>query len=75
MHKLDEIGIKKVTFWCDSQIVLNFHKTTKTFISYRVKEIKSLVDNKTWKYCTTDENPVDLFTQGITTKNFKTNEL
>ena len=47
-HILDEIGNMKVTFLCDSQIVLNWLASTKplkTFIANRVKEIKSSVDN------------------------------
>lgn len=40
-----------------------------------MKKIKSLVDTKIWQYCSIFENPAYLFTQGIKTKNFKTNKL
>ena len=40
----------------------------------RIKEIK-LVENQTWRYCSTENNPADLLTRRMTAKNFAENKL
>ena len=67
LDNIDNVGIDKINFWSDSQIVLSWissSKPLKKFISNRVKEIKSLVPNQTWRYCPTESNPADLLTRG-----------
>lgn len=68
-HLQENLGIKDIIFWCDSQIVLNWitsSKPQKKFISNRVREIKENIQTQQWRYCPTDSNPADLLTRGTT---------
>ena len=68
----------RVNLWSDSQIVLKWISSTKPlkkFVANRVKEIKELIENSTWRYCPTEHNPADLLTRGLTAKHFVENTL
>ena len=77
-HLQTTLTCSNITLWSDSQIVLQWIKTTKTlkrFVSNRINEIKKLTDNCEWKYCPTNYNPADLLSRGMTTKQFKESTL
>ena len=77
-HLLSALECKSATLWSDSQIVLQWLKSTKPlkrFISNRVKEIHDLTASYEWKYCSTTVNPADLLTRGITSQQLKSNTL
>jgi len=71
-------NICDITLWSDSQIVLNWLSTSKSFnrfVKNRVQEIHLLTEDYTWKYCPTDDNPADLLTRGIPASQFTNNTL
>ena len=77
-HVSKILGNTHITFWCDSQIVLSWlysSKTLKPFIANRLAEIRELVGNKTWRYCPTEFNPADCLTRGMSSIQFKQNEM
>ena len=77
-HLRDTLEYKDITLWSDSQIVLQWLKTSKLlkrFISNRIGEIKQLTINCNWKYCPTNCNPADLLTRGMNAKQFMENSL
>ncbi|MCP4991708.1 MAG: hypothetical protein GY928_38295, partial [Colwellia sp.] len=72
------LEIAKVHLWCDSQIALcwlHSHKVLPVYVNNRVDEIKSLLPNAVYRYVATKENPSDLITRGVTTKQLKTSAL
>ncbi|CAG2233938.1 unnamed protein product [Mytilus edulis] len=73
-HLQTTLTCSNITLWSDSQIVLQWIKTTKTlkrFVSNRINEIKKLTDNCEWKYCPTNYNPADLLSRGDKSKHPK----
>ncbi|MCG8047808.1 MAG: hypothetical protein N0E48_19650 [Candidatus Thiodiazotropha endolucinida] len=77
-HIMDSIQVESLFLWTDSQIVLHWLQTTrplKTFTANRIREINDLIENRKWKYCPTAENPADLLTRGITSKQFRTSSI
>ena len=40
-----------------------------------MKEIKSLTNGHTWRYCPTKDNPADILSRGISRQQFNDNEL
>ncbi|MCP4253045.1 MAG: hypothetical protein GY775_06490, partial [Candidatus Scalindua sp.] len=72
------LEIAKVHLWCDSQIALCWlcsRKVLPVYVNNRVDEIKSLLPNAVYRYVATKENPSDLITRGVTTKQLKTSVL
>ena len=66
----DKMHITSRILWSDSQIVIHWIKSDKKlpiFITNRVKEINSLRCDV--KYCPTKENPADLLTRGMSTRD------
>ena len=58
-----------VFIWTDSQIVLHWVHSKKTlpqFVSSRVTEIHNVLPSASWRFCSTNDNPADLLTRGIT---------
>jgi hypothetical protein len=57
-------------FWCDSTTALSWIKTSATefkpFVSVRVAEIQESQPNAAWNYITSEANPADALTRGIT---------
>ncbi|VDH97053.1 Hypothetical predicted protein [Mytilus galloprovincialis] len=69
-HLQTTLKCSNITLWSDSQIVLQWIKTTKTlkrFVSNRINEIKKLTDNCEWQYCPTNYNPADLLSRETNT--------
>lgn len=70
---LESLNIKvPVFFWSDSQVVLHWLKTEpnilETFVANRVSKIQLLTDNYTWNYVRSNNNPADIASRGISTK-------
>lgn len=65
---------KRVFFWSDSTIVLQWLKTEahtlKTFVSNRVSEIQLNTKNCEWKHVPSQDNPADLISRGKFPKEF-----
>ena len=58
-----------VFMWTDSQIVLYWihgKKTLPQFVSSRVSQIHNVLPSVSWRFCSTNDNPADLLTRGIT---------
>ncbi|KAL5009405.1 hypothetical protein ScPMuIL_014986 [Solemya velum] len=73
----NNVDVSEVSFWCDSQIVINWissNKQLKQFIQNRVIEIKDLSGGNIWRYCPTCDNPADFLTRGIPISKFKGNK-
>ncbi|CAC5423702.1 unnamed protein product [Mytilus coruscus] len=65
-HVKSALQIEDITFWSDSQIVLQWLSTSKQlkrFIRNRVTEIRKLTNTQEWRHCTTEDNPADLLTK------------
>jgi ribonuclease HI len=74
---LNQLNIKKITLWSDSQIVLhwiNSQKKLPQFVQNRVTTIKNgpFTD---MKYCPTEDNPADQLTRGLTYTEFSQSSL
>lgn len=58
----------KVTFWCDSTIVLHWLNTPshllKTFVANRVVEIRELTGSHVWRHVRSEDNPADAISRG-----------
>ena len=64
--------------WTDSQIVLYWIRSSKKlpqFVSHRVAEINQSIPSASWNYCSTNDNPADLLTRGLTFDQFKSSLL
>lgn len=78
----DPVGISlKIFLWGDNQVVhfwiskVDGHP--RQFITYRVKKIRqfNLRRAATWRYITTDQNPADLLSRGVSLADFKNSAL
>ncbi|CAC5415044.1 unnamed protein product [Mytilus coruscus] len=68
----------KAILWSDSQIVLHWILSSKTFgrfVQNRVLDIKETTQNYDWKYVPTESNTADLQTRGISSTQFKESTL
>ncbi|CAG2213730.1 unnamed protein product [Mytilus edulis] len=77
-HVKSVLHIEDITFWSDSQIVLQWLSTSKQlkrFIRNRVTEIRKLTNTQEWRYCPTKDNPADLLTRGLSVSQFEKNTL
>ena len=77
-HVQNVLECTNVTFWSDSQIVLQWLKTSKPlkkFVSSRIQEINEITKGYEWRYCPTLSNPADLLTRGISAKMLIENKL
>ena len=77
-HVKKAVPCEKIVFWSDSQIVLYWLKSPKKlnrFVTNRVIEINELTSGYPWRYCPSEENPADLLTRGITSRQFQDSTL
>ncbi|XP_076089954.1 uncharacterized protein LOC143061985 [Mytilus galloprovincialis] len=77
-HVKSVLHIENITFWSDSQIILQWLSTSKQlkrFIRNRVTEIRKLTNTQEWRYCPTKDNPADLLTRGLSASQFEQNTL
>ena len=65
-----KINFNKCYFYSDSQIVLSWVRGSvnkwKLFVANRVSEIQQLTDINDWHHVSTDQNPADLISRGLT---------
>ncbi|GFW49835.1 integrase catalytic domain-containing protein [Trichonephila clavipes] len=70
--------IKKIILWSDSTIVLYWIKGSaskcKPFVSNRISEIQENTDPASWRHCSGKQNPADLLTRGVTSKELVNSE-
>jgi len=65
--------------WSDARVVLAWIKAHPsrwaTFVANRVATIQELIPEKRWRYVSTQQNPADLATRGISVDEFKDKSL
>ena len=63
----DDIEVKDILCWSDSQISLAWIKDInsefKTFVQNRLIAIRNNVHPDNWKYCSTNDSPADIITK------------
>ena len=68
---LDELDIDGLVarFWVDSMIVLGYirndTKRFRTYVANRVKKIRDMTEKDAWSYVSTDDNPADDASRGL----------
>ncbi|KAF6771256.1 hypothetical protein AHF37_10324 [Paragonimus kellicotti] len=71
-------GVKSVTLWTDSMIVLQLIRNTssrfETFVANRLSSIHDLSSPDDWRYVDTKRNPADLASRGMHPKDQRTRE-
>lgn len=64
-----DMNIRKITYWCDSQITLAWIAGEpykwKIFISNRVAEIQQLTRPNQWRHVASKENPADIISRCV----------
>lgn len=73
-----QLKIDGVRFWLDSKTALSWIQNKgewKQFVRHRVNEILKLTVKGDWAYCSTEENPSDLGSRGVTASQLKKDEL
>ncbi|XP_055924489.1 uncharacterized protein LOC129956586 [Argiope bruennichi] len=70
--------LERIILWSDSTIVLHWIKCSaskyKQFVSNRVIEIPEITNPSNWRHCSGKQNPVDMLTRGISSKDLITSE-
>ena len=73
------LNVSDVVFWSDSVDVLwwlrNASRRFKPFVANRVAEIQSLTSSNQWRYVSTENNPADLATRGVTASGLACSEI
>ncbi|XP_015769363.1 PREDICTED: uncharacterized protein LOC107347901 [Acropora digitifera] len=73
------LNISDSVFWSDSVDVLwwlrNAIRSFKPFLANRVAEIQSLCSSNQWRYISTENNPADLATRGVTASGLACSEI
>lgn len=74
-----KIKFKRVTFWYDSTIVLNWINKPPykldTFEANRISEIQTSTNPHDWRHVSTTENPADVLSRGQMPADFLNNQL
>ena len=74
----NELEFSAVHLWCDSQIDLYWltsDKVLPVYVRNRVDEISSLLPDVLFHYVPSKENPSDLVTRGVTSKELRNSSL
>ena len=72
----DELDLENVTetFWTDSQVVLGYiandARRFHVFVANRVQQIRNHSDPSQWNYVSSNENPADEASRGVTVEEF-----
>jgi hypothetical protein len=73
-----ELDIRRVLFWTDSMITLNYinneTRRFQTYVSNRIAEIHELTTTDQWRYCPGGLNPADDASRGLEMPKFLQNE-
>lgn len=70
--------INLVKFWTDATIVLNWirkERRREAFVEHRLKEIRNLSAESQWGYVSSNENPADFLTRGVTVEQLSSAEI
>ena len=73
-----ELKIKEVVMWSDSTIALSWIKSLKSnkpYVNQRVTNILDLCPDATFNHIPGDQNPSDLLTRGMSSKDFLQSKL
>ncbi|XP_062710030.1 uncharacterized protein LOC134288640 [Aedes albopictus] len=77
--KAMDMAIDKVVLWCDSQIVLCWLNKSaaslEIFVGSRVREINQLTHDFEWRYISSNDNPADLASRGVTPSDLQYSNL
>lgn len=69
MNALTDINFTKISYYCDSTIVLSWIKLDlsqlKQFVANRIAEITKSTEISHWKHVRSQENPADIISRGI----------
>ena len=69
-----ELDIRRVAFWTDSMIVLNYitneTRRFQTYVSNRIAEIHEITATDQWRHCPGILNPADDASRGVEVPNF-----
>ncbi len=70
LRKELELDSLEEYFWTDSKVVLGYinndAKRFHIFVANRIQRIKQSTDAKQWRYVTSEENPADYASRGLT---------
>ena len=74
-----EIEINKLTCWTDSKVawywIVQSTKEWKQFVQHRVDEIRKLVPEECWNHCPGSDNPADILSRGMDSRDLATSTL
>jgi len=74
-----EVNCRECYLWTDSRIVLGWLNAQavrlKVYVANRVTQILELTDPKQWRYISTEENPADMISRGISARFLSNSEL
>ncbi|KAL0881931.1 hypothetical protein ABMA27_001690 [Loxostege sticticalis] len=74
------LHIDKITYWCDSTIVISWINSTKShllkaYVFNRIQEILEVSDPSAWRYVPTSLNPADIGSRGSDAKQLQNCQL
>ena len=74
-----EMKIDKLFCWTDSKIawywIVQSQKEWKPFVQHRVDEIRKLVPEECWNHCPWADNPADLLSRDVNSRELETSVL
>ena len=74
-----EIEISKLVCWTDSKVawywIVQSAKEWKQFVQHRVDEIRKLVPAECWNHCPGSENPADILSRGMNSRELAASTL
>ena len=77
----DELKLQHLQefYWTDSKVVLGYisneARRFHVYVANRVQEIRSHTEPSQWRHVTSDENPADLVSRGVTAEELVDNDL
>ncbi len=75
----NQLDIRDITAWSDSSITLCWLRKApsalKSFVANRVTAINDLLPDITWRHISSNNNPADLLSRGVTATHLQVNNL